>query len=288
MARYVAKNIVAAGLADRCQLQVAYAIGTAHPVSLMIETFDTATVDPEIVQKAVWEIFDFRPAAIIRDLDLARPIYGETAAYGHFGRRSSPGRPPIASTRSAAPSAPEVLAGPVAVCIDRPLLALDKPFTYDLPAELGAGIGSYVRSRFHGKLTKGWVLGPTDDIPSRTLPVQRAVSPVRFFDPELLELAKWISARYVTPLAEALGALSPPRVAWKKERAPRRPRGCRPRRTAEAPRRSGGPTRTALASRARSRPAAGARSSCVRRPRTSRRSRSRRCGGAWGRAGARW
>ncbi len=90
MARYVAKNVVAAGLADRCQLQVAYAIGTAHPVSLMIETFDTATVDPEIVQKAVWEIFDFRPAAIIRDLDLARPIYGVTAAYGHFGRKEFP------------------------------------------------------------------------------------------------------------------------------------------------------------------------------------------------------
>jgi S-adenosylmethionine synthetase len=90
MARYVAKNVVAAGLAERCQLQVAYAIGTAHPVSLMIETFDTATVDPGMVQKAVWEIFDFRPAAIIRDLDLARPIYGETAAYGHFGRKEFP------------------------------------------------------------------------------------------------------------------------------------------------------------------------------------------------------
>ena len=90
MARYVAKNVVAAGLAERCQLQVAYAIGTAHPVSLMIETFGTATVDPELVEKAVWDIFDFRPAAIIRDLDLARPIYGETAAYGHFGRKEFP------------------------------------------------------------------------------------------------------------------------------------------------------------------------------------------------------
>jgi len=90
MARYVAKNVVAAGLAERCQLQVAYAIGTAHPVSLMIETFGTATVDPEHVEKAVWEIFDFRPAAIIRDLDLRRPIYAETAAYGHFGRKEFP------------------------------------------------------------------------------------------------------------------------------------------------------------------------------------------------------
>jgi primosomal protein N' (replication factor Y) len=70
-----------------------------------------------------------------------------------------------------------------------------------------------VRFRFHGKLTKGWILGMTDDLPARTLPVMRAVSPIRFFDTELLELARWISMRYVTPLAEVLGALSPPRVA---------------------------------------------------------------------------
>ncbi len=90
MARYVAKNVVAAGLADRCQLQVAYAIGTAHPVSLMVDLFETATVDPAAIEKAIWDIFDFRPAAIIRDLDLARPIYRETAAYGHFGRKEFP------------------------------------------------------------------------------------------------------------------------------------------------------------------------------------------------------
>jgi len=90
MARYVAKNVVAAGLADRCQLQVAYAIGTAHPVSLMVELFDTSSVDPDRIEKAIWDVFDFRPAAIIRDLDLARPFYGETAAYGHFGRKEFP------------------------------------------------------------------------------------------------------------------------------------------------------------------------------------------------------
>jgi S-adenosylmethionine synthetase len=90
MARYVAKNVVAAGLADRCQLQVAYAIGTAHPVSLMVDLFGTETVDPDAIQTAVWDVFDFRPAAIIRDLDLARPIYRETAAYGHFGRKEFP------------------------------------------------------------------------------------------------------------------------------------------------------------------------------------------------------
>ncbi|MEX0984087.1 MAG: methionine adenosyltransferase [Actinomycetota bacterium] len=90
MARYVAKNVVAAGLADTCQLQVAYAIGTAHPVSLMVETFGTEQVDPVKLEAALWEIFDFRPAAIIRDLDLRRPLYLDTAAYGHFGRKEFP------------------------------------------------------------------------------------------------------------------------------------------------------------------------------------------------------
>ncbi len=90
MARYVAKNLVAAGLADRLQIQVAYAIGTAHPVSLAIDTFGTEAVDPERIVETVWEAFDFRPAAIIRDLNLRRPIYKDTAAYGHFGRKEFP------------------------------------------------------------------------------------------------------------------------------------------------------------------------------------------------------
>ena len=88
--RYVAKNVVAAGLADRAQIQVAYAIGTAHPVSFVLETFGTSEVDPHGLEETVRELFDFRPAAIIRDLDLRRPIYRETAAYGHFGRKDVP------------------------------------------------------------------------------------------------------------------------------------------------------------------------------------------------------
>jgi len=87
MGRYVAKNIVAAGLAERVQLQVAYAIGKAHPVSLSIETFGTNQVDPASLVDVVGDLFDFRPAAIIENLDLRRPIYRETAAYGHFGRK---------------------------------------------------------------------------------------------------------------------------------------------------------------------------------------------------------
>jgi S-adenosylmethionine synthetase len=84
--RWVAKNVVAAGLARRCEVQIAYAIGKAHPVGLFVETFGTETVPVERIQDAVIAVFDLRPAAIIRDLDLLRPIYAQTAAYGHFGR----------------------------------------------------------------------------------------------------------------------------------------------------------------------------------------------------------
>jgi S-adenosylmethionine synthetase len=84
--RWVAKNVVAAGLATRTEVQVAYAIGKAAPVGLFVETFGTETVDPVKIQQAINEVFDLRPAAIIRDLDLLRPIYAPTAAYGHFGR----------------------------------------------------------------------------------------------------------------------------------------------------------------------------------------------------------
>jgi S-adenosylmethionine synthetase len=84
--RYVAKNVVAAGLAQRCEVHVAYAIGVAHPVSMGLETFGTETVAPDKIVAAIRETFDLRPAAIIRDLDLRRPIYQATAAYGHFGR----------------------------------------------------------------------------------------------------------------------------------------------------------------------------------------------------------
>ncbi|MER7950916.1 methionine adenosyltransferase [Streptomyces sp. NPDC096079] len=84
--RWVAKNVVAAGLARRCEVQVAYAIGKAEPVGLFVETFGTGTLPDERIQQAVSEVFDLRPAAIIRDLDLKRPVYAATAAYGHFGR----------------------------------------------------------------------------------------------------------------------------------------------------------------------------------------------------------
>jgi len=86
MGRYVAKNVVAAGLADRCEIQIAYVIGVAHPLSVSIETFETAKVDNQVILDLIKKHFDLRPEAIIRHLDLRRPIYRQTAAYGHFGR----------------------------------------------------------------------------------------------------------------------------------------------------------------------------------------------------------
>jgi S-adenosylmethionine synthetase len=89
--RWVAKNVVAAGLARRCEVQVAYAIGAAHPVGLYVETFGTETVPVDSIQRAIASVFDLRPAAIVDQLDLLRPIYQRTAAYGHFGRTDADG-----------------------------------------------------------------------------------------------------------------------------------------------------------------------------------------------------
>lgn len=88
-ARWVAKNVVAAGLADRCEIQVAYAIGVARPLSINVETFGTGKIDDEKIARIVSEVFDLRPGAILRDLNLRRPIYRQTAAYGHFGREEA-------------------------------------------------------------------------------------------------------------------------------------------------------------------------------------------------------
>jgi S-adenosylmethionine synthetase len=85
-ARWAAKNIVAAGLAERCEIQIAYAIGVAHPLSINVETFGTGTIPDEEIGLLIQNCFDLRPGAIIRDLDLRRPIFQQTAAYGHFGR----------------------------------------------------------------------------------------------------------------------------------------------------------------------------------------------------------
>ena len=107
----------------------------------------------------------------------------------------------------------EILSGPVAICVDRPVLSLDRPFTYELDGDLGGGVGSLVQVPFHGRLVRGWVLGRTDDVPERMLRVRRVVSPVRQFDASMLELCRWVSGRYVAPLASVIVRSHPPRVA---------------------------------------------------------------------------
>ena len=86
MGRWIAKNVVASGLADRCEVQFAYAIGHPEPVSVSVDTFCTGNVDEEKLERAIWEVFNFKPADIIRQLNLLRPIYRKTTNYGHFGR----------------------------------------------------------------------------------------------------------------------------------------------------------------------------------------------------------
>jgi primosomal protein N' (replication factor Y) len=114
---------------------------------------------------------------------------------------------------TSAGSSADSLSGPVGVCVDRPLLSLDRSFTYELPAELAAGVGSLVQVPFHGRASRGWVLGPTDDLPKRMLAVKKVVSPVRFFDERRLALLRWVSGRYVAPLAAVIARAVPPRVA---------------------------------------------------------------------------
>jgi primosomal protein N' (replication factor Y) len=118
-------------------------------------------------------------------------------------------------TSAASPA--EVLVGPVEVRVDRPLLSLDRPFTYDLPEDLGAGVGSLVQVPFHGRATRGWIVGPSPDEPARILSVRKVVSPVRAFDRRGLALLRWVSERYVAPLATVIGRSIPPRVASEEE-----------------------------------------------------------------------
>jgi primosomal protein N' (replication factor Y) len=114
---------------------------------------------------------------------------------------------------TSAGSSAEALSGPVGVCVDRPLLSLDRPFTYDLPSDLEAGVGSLVQVPFHGRASRGWILGPTDDVPARMLAVKKVVSPIRSFDDRRLALYRWMSERYVAPLSTVIGRAVPPRVA---------------------------------------------------------------------------
>jgi primosomal protein N' (replication factor Y) len=121
---------------------------------------------------------------------------------------------------TSAGSSAETLSGPVDVCVDRPLLSLDRPFTYELPGELQAGVGSLVQVPFHGRTTRAWVLGPAAVAPPGMLPVAKVVSPVRSFDDRGLALLRWVSERYVSPLAAVIARAIPPRVASEEAAVP--------------------------------------------------------------------
>jgi primosomal protein N' (replication factor Y) (superfamily II helicase) len=139
---------------------------------------------------------------------------------------------PSAEAPTSVPNSPReaVLSGPVSVCIDRPLLSLDRPFTYELTPELGAGVGSLVQVPFHGRLVRAWVLRATDDVPERILKVRGVVSSVRFFDEHGLAFFRRMSERYVAPLATVIARAVPPRVASEERgAAPARSDGGRPR-----------------------------------------------------------
>ena len=126
------------------------------------------------------------------------------------------------SAEAPVPTSPRdaVLSGPVSVCVDRPLLSLDRPFTYELPEELEAGVGSLVRVPFHGRLVRAWVLGQTDDVPERVLKVRDVLSRIRCFDERGLALFRRVSDRYVAPLATVIGRAIPPRVSSEERDAP--------------------------------------------------------------------
>jgi len=112
-----------------------------------------------------------------------------------------------------------ILDGPVCICVDKQSLSLDRPFTYLLPKELEAGVGSLVKVPFHGRDARGWVLGPTEDLPTRMLGVAKRMSPVRFFNEQMLEVLTWMSERYVAPLASVILRSHPPRVVSEEQAA---------------------------------------------------------------------
>ena len=208
-ARWVAKHVVASGAASRCEIQVAYAIGVAHPVSVMIDTFGTETVAPEHISKAVDELFDLRPAAIVRDLDLRRPIYRQVAAYGHFGRLGRRGplggdaapRGPTHCPRSldrARRRGPRSPVGPLRRRALRPwargrdsrmkkivevlpdVSGIDRTFAYEVPEDLvgAVTVGCIVRVVLHGRRVRGWVVDEPDRLAARhrAPPTERLVS----------------------------------------------------------------------------------------------------------------
>ena len=247
-ARWVAKHVVAAGAATRCEVQVAYAIGMAQPVSILVETFGTNTVDEAAIEKAVREVFDLRPAAIVRDLDLKRPIFQQDRCVRPLRPqppRRSPGSTPAASTTSSPSSASDVAsrpADPAPVAVSRvgaspspggaspvvitatvlpDVTGLDKTFDYLVPDDLvdRVRVGSLVRVALHGRRIGGWVVrvGVPDAQQLADVPVERLVPIAKWSghgpSAEVIDLAEWAAHRWAAGrLRPLLVSASPPRM----------------------------------------------------------------------------
>ena len=255
-ARWVAKNIVAAGLADRAEVQVAYAIGVAHPVSVMVETFGTEKIGRGQIASLVADHFDLRPGAFREELDLHRPIYQKTAAYGHFGRDDHDftwervdrprrcARPPACSARrrvvrrrapraAALTGARSRVVGLSAIAQVEPITsarALRGPFDYLLPEPLreDVTVGSMLVVPFGARTILGVVTGLSE---RSEVADERLLAPLRALElgvpEELVGLARWVAAEYCSTLARALGLVLPPgatrRLGGRRRAVPRAP-----------------------------------------------------------------
>ena len=220
-ARWVAKHVVASGAAKRCEVQVAYAIGVAQPVSILVETFGTHTVDETKIEEAVREVFDLRPAAIIRDLDLRRPIFHKTAAYGHFGRNDPEFTLGAADQARRLPRRRRLLTlserpGPLAVA-GRPGPARRQRAPQDvrLPrARRARGRGCRWARSCASRSTAGgsaggswgWAEAAATGVELKPIAKVTGWGP----PPEVLELAEWAAWRWAGPVRGFLATASPP------------------------------------------------------------------------------
>ena len=227
-ARWVAKHVVASGAATRCEVQVAYAIGVAHPMSILVETFGTNTVPEDVIEKAVRSVFDLRPAAILRDLDLRRPIYRDTAAYGHFGRaaarllvgahhqaRRLQVRRRRLSRRLVGPGVDQRPLGERSahdrrrvVRVSPDVTGLDKEFDYVVPDGLDAPVGTRVRVPLHGRRVAGWVVAADPPDAAVAGAPARASSPVVVAGPGAASSSSWPAGRRCAGRRRASGRSS--------------------------------------------------------------------------------
>ena len=213
--RWVAKNVVAAGLATRCEVQVSYAIGTAHPVGLFVETFGTSVVPDAQLEDAILEVFDLRPAAIISDLDLKRPIYAADRGLWSLRPRGADFTWERTDRVEALQSAVDGVTDVARVAIESPLPHLDRLFDFSIPEELdeAAVPGCRVKVRFHGRQVGAWLIerGPSD-FEGALQPLLKVAGP-SVLTSEITGLARLVADRYAGSLSDVLRFAVPPRVA---------------------------------------------------------------------------